>query len=353
MSTGPDAELALLSALQSVGLDVRLPKTSDTSADLEITSPDGRQILIEVKYRALASPDGLPRQLERYDQELRRIESLTGRTVIGVLVADRVTEAARAILQSSGWGWFDLRGQLHVVAPGAFIHADTRPARDKPTGPREPFSGQAGLEVAVELLLDPATPIGVRPLAQRINRSPSTVSEVLARLRDANLLDSTQLPVVPDLFWSLASAWRSESVHINSLPSETDKPLLSALHVGLGDPVATGWALTDTRAAAIYGAPIGVRKDHPADFYVPDTRTLRRSAQMLGVASDNTSRTASLRKAPVSAVCSHRVTDVASRDGYWPLARPLFVALDLAQDAGRGREILEQWDPPQPWARVW
>ena len=59
MSTGPDAELALLSALQSVGLDVRLPKTSDTSADLEITSPDGRQILIEVKYRALASPDGL------------------------------------------------------------------------------------------------------------------------------------------------------------------------------------------------------------------------------------------------------------------------------------------------------
>jgi hypothetical protein len=59
MSTGPDAELALLGALQSVGLDVRLPERSGASADLEITSSDGRQILIEVKYRALASPDGL------------------------------------------------------------------------------------------------------------------------------------------------------------------------------------------------------------------------------------------------------------------------------------------------------
>jgi len=37
----------------------------------------------------------------------------------------------------------------------------------------------------------------------------------------------------------------------------------------------------------------------------------------------------------------------------WPLAQPLFVALDLAQDPGRGREILNDWTPPEPWHRVW
>jgi hypothetical protein len=29
------------------------------------------------------------------------------------------------------------------------------------------------------------------------------------------------------------------------------------------------------------------------------------------------------------------------------------VALDLARDAGRGREALEQWNPPEGFVRVW
>jgi hypothetical protein len=35
------------------------------------------------------------------------------------------------------------------------------------------------------------------------------------------------------------------------------------------------------------------------------------------------------------------------------LAHPLFVALDLAADPGRGREILDGWTPPADVARVW
>jgi hypothetical protein len=34
----------------------------------------------------------------------------------------------------------------------------------------------------------------------------------------------------------------------------------------------------------------------------------------------------------------------------WPLAHPVAVALDLAQDRARGREILDDWSPPE---RVW
>lgn len=34
--------------------------------------------------------------------------------------------------------------------------------------------------------------------------------------------------------------------------------------------------------------------------------------------------------------------------------QPLFVALDLAQDhPGRGRDVLNDWTPPEPWRRVW
>jgi hypothetical protein len=33
-------------------------------------------------------------------------------------------------------------------------------------------------------------------------------------------------------------------------------------------------------AAAAYGAPVGVRSDHPLDFYVPDGAALRRAVHL-------------------------------------------------------------------------
>lgn len=349
---GREAELALVDALQAVGLQARLAESPDSHADIVVRTPDGRKVLIQTKYRTLASPDGLPRQLEQYARDLRRLETLEGEAVVGVLVADRVTAAARAVLQEAGWGWLDLRGQLHIAAPGTYVHADIPPLRGHEAS-TDPFAGRAGLEVSVELLLNPSGSVGVRSLASRIGRAPSTVSEVLARLRSANLIDSKQHPIIPDLFWSLASAWRPTSADTNSLPSMGDQPLLEALRVGPGRDAAAGWALTDTAAAAIYGAPVGARKDHPPDFYVPDMRTLRRATQVLGAAADPRTRAATLRVAPVAAACLDRVRDTHSPDNQWPLARPLFVALDLAQDPGRGREILDQWNPPEPWAHVW
>jgi len=352
MVLGSEAELALLDALQAVGLEARLTESPDSRADIEVHTPDGRKVLIEAKYRSLASPDGLPRQLERYAHDLHRLEVLEGEAVVGVLVADRVTEAARAILQKAGWGWLDLRGQLHIAAPGTYVHADIQPMREQ-TASSDPFGGRAGLEVSVELLLRPTDSVGVRWLANHIGRAPSTVSEVLARLRGANLIDGAQRATIPDLFWSLASAWHPASADVKSLPPMRDQPLLQALRVGLEEDAGAGWALTDTKAAAVYGAPIGARKDHPADIYVPDVRTLRRATQVLGLAAEPGARAATLRAAPVAAACSDRIRDRRTRDNQWPLARPLFVALDLAQDPGRGREILDQWSPPEPWARVW
>jgi hypothetical protein len=50
-------------------------------------------------------------------------------------------------------------------------------------------------------------------------------------------------------------------------------------------------------------------------------------------------------------VCTQRIHLI---DETWPLAQPLFVALDLAQDPDRGRELLDGWTPPtEAGPRVW
>ncbi|MCX2934704.1 transcriptional regulator [Mycobacterium sp. CVI_P3] len=347
-----DAEHALVEALEAVGLTASLTGSAGDAADIEVRTPDGRTLFIEAKYRTLASADVLPRQLGQYAHQLARTQTGAGKHVVGVFVADRITEDARAMLESAGWGWLDLRGRLHLAAPGIYVHADIAPVNKDGTAPDDPFAGRAGLEAAVELLLNPGQSVGVRSLAHRIGRAPSTVSEVLARLRRANLIDTEHIPMIPDLFWGLTSAWRPASVDVASLPSPADRAVRDALRINDDINAGTGWALTDTTAAAYYRAPVGLRADHPPDFYVPDMRTLRRAAQVLGAATDPGTRAATLKAAPVVATCAARVR-IGESEESWPMARPLFVALDLAKDPSRGHEILAQWTPPEPWARVW
>lgn len=156
------------------------------------------------------------------------------------------------------------------------------------------------------------------------------------------------------LFWELAGHWKPESRDLASLPIPGPARDNAALHLGLDDVESTaGWALTDTVAAAVYGAPVGMRADHPRDFYVLDQSTMRRAVQVLGPAATPSSRAGRVRLAPVSSVCTRRVDATAWVNEHWPLANPLFVALDLAQDPGRGREILDGWTPRKPWHRVW
>jgi len=111
--------------------------------------------------------------------------------------------------------------------------------------------------------------------------------------------------------------------------------------------------LTDTVAASVYGAPVSMRAGHPPDFYVPDQTTVRRALHLLGPAVSASSRACRVRVAPTSLVCDRRVDATSWAPEPWPLANPLFVALDLAQDPGRGREILQAWTPATPWNRVW
>lgn len=302
------------------------------------TTSDGRSALA-VRTLALADADLIAARIEGWTAEL-------GPEQLGVVVGGRITAAARSLRNDAGWGWFDRRGHLRLVFPGIVI--DTAVPAQRREQPAPAAFGQVGRELAVRLLLDPEVKAGVRSAAAGLSRAPSSVSASLRALQQAGLVTAGRTPVLPDLFWALAEHWQTPSVDVATLPGTADA---GVLHLGLEDVESTaGWALSDTVAATAYGAPVASRADHPADFLVPDGSTLRRAVQLLGPAASSATRAARLRVAPVPSACERRV--VSARQP-WPLANPLVVALDLAQDPGRGREILDGWTPPEPWRRVW
>lgn len=335
---------ALQAAVDFVGLHA--DSADDERMDFVLSNPAGGQLVIELKRMSLVSVHGLADRLDVWSRQLPD-------DVIGVLVADRITQDARSLLNAAGWGWLDLRGHLRIVGRGLFIDTDV-PAVAQLSNPADPFSGQVGMEVAAALLLEPDRKPAVRSLATELGRAPSSVSDVLARMRTAHLIDDDGKPVVPQLFWELAAHWQVSSVDVSALPADDDQAMRNVLRIGFDDVEhTTGWALGDSVAAAAYGAPIAIRSDHPRDFAVPDGTVLRRASRLLGPAAHHESRGATIRVAPVPMVCTRRVDGTQWAHEEWPLAQPLFVALDLAQDPGRGREILADWTPQGRWHRVW
>jgi len=343
-----DSVETLRDTVAALGLTLlSCPPGHEHGADLVLVNPAGGQIALEVKRLSLASVDGLERRLSEWSN----LPSTSNG--VRVVVADRVTQGAREMLQRAGWGWLDLRGHLHLAGPGLFIDSDV-PRLKRPSSRSEPLAGRVGVEVAALMLLDPDRPAAVRQLATQLGRAPSSVSHVVSGLRTVGLLDQERRPMVPDLFQALAARWDSAEAHVASVPSPGQGADSNALRLGLDNiEDEPGWALTESVAAAAYGAPISLRADSPSEFYVPDEATLRRAVHLLGAADDRASRAATVRVAPVPIVCSRRVDASDWSEQEWPLAQPLFVALDLVQDPGRGREVVDQWTPPEPWRRVW
>lgn len=344
---GADAVDAFTRAVESLGAGLSVQSgVTDERPDLVVVMSDGRSITVEVKATSLVSGDTAPGQLLRWS-------SSRSSGVVGVVVADRITAAARDDLNRAGWSWLDLRGHLRLTGPGLFVDSNVLASAKRRSG-RAGISGQVGIELAALLLLDPTKRTGVRAAAAALSRAPSSVSEALAALRAADLVDESGEPVVPGLFWELADHWRPVGLDVARVPGPGNNRDNAALNLGLDEIESTvGWALADTVAANHYGAPMAMRADYPPDFYVPDQATLRRATKILGSVPTPALRAGRVQVAPVSLVCSRRVDGSRWTNEPWPLAHPLFVALDLSRDPGRGREVLDGWAPRKPWNRVW
>jgi len=345
-----EAMAQLMAALAEVGLDAAESPAgaADTGADLVVRGRHGVEFAVAVKQRALVRDTDVPALTRGFTNADRR------QCVVGVVVADRITEEAKKLLRAKPWGWLDLRGELHLEAPGVFIDARVSPTEPGIDLAKEPLAGAVGLELASLLLMQPNRSFGVREAAAELGRAPSSVSEELVRLRGAGLVDANDRPVSPDLFRALSRRWRPESVDVATAPGPGMSAINDALRLGFDDPEhGPGWALGDTLAAIAYGAPVSATGAYPPDLYVPDRATLRRATHLLGAAPTRRDRAATLRVAPVPMVTNRRVDWSTRANTEWPLAHPLFVALDLAQDPDRGTEVLAAWQPPGEWQRVW
>lgn len=335
-----DTEALVSDAFAQLDIEVRLPDSgAGREVDLVI-DPDGVATTVRVRHRALVTDQ----VAERLVSDARPHETL-------LVVADRITDAARRVLISGGAGYVDLRGRLAIRTERLLIDAEIQPAYERSERSRA-LTGKAGLEVAAALLMEPRRGFAVRELARELGRSASTVSEVLAVLRREGLADERNSVQGTELFWQLAERWPTRRTPLVTLPAPDDLTLAAPLRLELDDVTAAGWALTDSSAAVAYGAPVAVRSGQPLDFFVPDQATLRRATTLLGPAPSPALTQATVRVAPVPAVVRRRV-DLPRHGIGWPLSHPLFVALDLAQDLGRGREVLDAWTPDERWSRVW
>ena len=180
---------------------------------------------------------------------------------------------------------------------------------------------------------------------------PAISGAASKRLRESSLVRSDGRPLLPELFWALADVWKPQPVPLAELPPIGKSSLYGALGVNLDEP-GPGWAVAGTLGAAAWGARVVVRSTYPPDFYVPSASELRQATLRLGEARRSEERACTVAVAPTPLVCGERFDREVDEWGHWRFAHGLFSALDLAQDQGRGAEILDDWEP-KDFRRVW
>jgi hypothetical protein len=266
-----------------------------------------------------------------------------------IVVANRISQPARTYLATQGWSWLDRRIGAHLPIGRRDIEVRyTRPsdpidsrARLRPSVPDGdgPIRGRAGLAYAAALLCSPREPPSFRSVAGAVDMSPTAISNAVTRLAAAGLVGAGNMPTLPDLFWALAEVWsplRTVAVAAAPDPTHTEP---DAQVDRLDQP---GWVLGGDLAAVDLGAPLFSTERRPW-LWVPTHTDLRRAERAYGPAGWS-ARAAVIAVPPTPLVCLGRRPPRAGGAG-WPLPHPVFAALDLARDPGRGRQILSQWTP--------
>jgi hypothetical protein len=270
-----------------------------------------------------------------------------------VLVANRISEPARKYLTSRGWAWLDRRFGAHLRIGRRDIEirytnqSDPTSTNDDGSGAFRlskpaadgPIRGRAGIAYAAAVLCNRDDTPSFRSIAKAVNMSPTAISNAVKHLTAAGLLGPDHKPILPELFWVLAEVWSPVTVvALASLP-DPDNPEISARIDNLDQ---SGWVLGGDAAAAELGAPVFSVGNRPW-LWVPTEVEVRRAERTYG-SSNWSDRVAVVATPPTPLVCQWR-HPAPPGGSPWPLPHPVFAALDLARDPGRGREILDQWSP--------
>ena len=170
-----------------------------------------------------------------------------------VVVADRISRDARALLDDAHWGWLDRRGEIALRVGDRYVIRSRIAARrgPAPASARGPIRGRAGIAYLAAALERPDEPPVLRAVARRAGLSHVALSKARTALVESGIVDERGLPLESVSFDALAESWTSEVVAIARTPHANDDIVL-AVHAADAD--VPGWALTDTRARS-RGAP--------------------------------------------------------------------------------------------------
>ena len=335
-----EAREALDSALKSLHVDVDssapTPSLRIRSGTADITVVPRAETIVSTQ-RAAVMISGLPSPSAEPNN---------------VVVADEISRGARQLLTDAGIGWFDRRGNIRIWSPPLMIDTavPAQPRAARTVHSTDAIKGRGGLAFAVELLLAPQDAPTLTAIARRSGLALSSVSEGASVVRAAGLVRSDGRPLVPELFVAVTEAWRPKWRWLAESPALNDASRTGPLALGLDNVSEPGWALTESRAAIGWGAPLVVSGAYPPALYVPEPRIQRRALDLYGEGAPSETRGARIAIAPLPVVCSPRYK--VPGEG-WLGTHPLFVALDLAQDPARGAQALGTWQPPSPFERVW
>lgn len=321
-----DALVAAFALVDVTVGDVRAEPPWDAVVDVAV---DDRSFAVAVEVKSYCTGQAARALIER--------ASTTPAAVLPMVVAERITAEAKVAFTEAGWSWLDRRGRLHLRGPGVRLDVEVAPSgAGEATSVGPPVRGRSGVNVAYWLLTNPGRSLSPTGHAEELGLAPSTVSTTVRGLVEAGLVDEGRA-ILPELFWELAATWRVERRWLATAPDPQR-------HLPL-DASAPTWRRSGTAAAAAWGAPVVTGTGGPVELYVPGPVDVSIAVRRYGAAEPG-SGGAVVAVAPAVPVCS-RVDDATPPDVEgWLVAPKLAVALDLAQDRARGREILADWDTP-------
>lgn len=249
-----------------------------------------------------------------------------------VLVADVVTEAARRELSNAGRSWWDRRGRLHLDEPGLVVRSDdvVFPRAAAAPGVAAAIGG-AALDVALDALLNPDRPSGVRELARRMGIAASSISRARRSLAGRGLILGDGRPASTLLFWALADDW----------PGIAPVTRLETV------PPPDSGVVVDAAAGAVAGVPI-LASGHTPPMLITDRDT---EADLRFTDATDADAAAIVAAAPSALALTSHPQGLRGPYGH-TIAHPVVLALALASDPARGAEAVRDWTPTG-CDRVW
>lgn len=195
-----------------------------------------------------------------------------------------------------------------------------------------PLAGPVAAGLAAVALVRHPDPIpGIRETARLLDVSPGGVSLATRRFVDGGLLTHNHRAAVPRLFDTLSLFWKPEWVACSTVP----------------EPEA-GLVAVGTLAGAAAAAPVVAQDFAPVELLAASAAQLRRIQRAQAPVYANTIPAALVAAAP-SPAFTHGRSDTVDIAGH-PIAHDAIIALSIALDENRGREILDDWATVH---RVW